>query len=175
MNKKDKIRYSCIMWTEYLGCLEDGPCTDGFFSCTKCEFDYCYNCFLMEAGLKKAELKKSYIENEAKKEAKKKEEKEEKKEEGEEKEFVDHKHLKITFCSGDKDEEAYNDYYKTMPWDTMGYDKDEYKKLQDKYGINGIPALILLKEDGTMVHKQCRGDVSKGPMAMMDWIKKLSP
>jgi len=121
--------YGCDLSGKYKFCAGGGRSSKGVFHCTPCTYDLCHNCFLMEAGLKKAELKKSYIENEAKKEAKKKEEKEEKKEEGEEKEFVDHKHLKITFCSGDKDEEAYNDYYKTMPWDTMGYDKDEYKKL----------------------------------------------
>ena len=81
--------------------------------------------------------------------------------------------VEIEFVSGDQDENAYNGYYKTMPWESRGYNKDGYKKLMDTYGLRGIPALILLAEDGeTAVSKDARGHVtSKGLGAYTHWAE----
>jgi len=35
-----------------------------------------------------------------------------------------------------------------MPWDTIGYDKKRYSDLMSKFGLSGIPALVLLKGNG---------------------------
>ena len=58
-----------------------------------------------------------------------------------------------------------------MPWTSKGYDKANYSKLMDKYGLRGIPALIILGKDGeTLVSKDGRGDVmGKGLACIKEW------
>ncbi len=59
-----------------------------------------------------------------------------------------------------------------MPWDTIGYDRTKYGELMDKFGINGIPTLVLLKNDGTTAAStSARGDIGKGPSVMLSWIE----
>lgn len=42
----------------------------------------------------------------------------------------------------------------------------------EKYGIQGIPALVVIKKDGTIVTENGRGDVEKkGVNAFKDWNK----
>lgn len=66
----------------------------------------------------------------------------------------------IEFLSGDQDENAFNAYFASMPWvATAGYNRETYQKKMGTYGIRGIPTLVLLKGDGTMASKDCRGDV----------------
>lgn len=46
------------------------------------------------------------------------------------------------------------------------------RKLGEKYGIQGIPALVVIKKDGTIVTENGRGDVEKkGVNAFKDWSK----
>ena len=81
--------------------------------------------------------------------------------------------LKITFISGDTDEDAYNGYFATHPWTSDGYDKEKEQKLSDEYGVTGIPTLIVLNKDGkTVATNDARMDVSKlGPLeCMQKWI-----
>ena len=61
-----------------------------------------------------------------------------------------------------------------MPWDTIGYDKPKYSTLMEKYGIRGIPTLVLLGKDGeTAVSTTARGDIGKGLAAMNDWMEAV--
>ncbi len=54
-----------------------------------------------------------------------------------------------------------------MPWGTTGFDKDRYQVLMDKFGIRGIPTLVLLAKDGeSAVSMKARGDISKGVGAL---------
>lgn len=47
-----------------------------------------------------------------------------------------------------------------------------FRKLGEKYGIQGIPALVVIKKDGTIVTENGRGDVEKkGVNAFKDWSK----
>jgi len=42
--------------------------------------------------------------------------------------------------------------------------------LKQKFGVSGIPALIVMKSDGTLVTKDGRAAVQgKGPAAVKDW------
>lgn len=55
-----------------------------------------------------------------------------------------------------------------MPWSSDGYDKETYSKLMTKYGLRGIPCLVVLKEDGeTAATTTGRGDVENGPFVAM--------
>lgn len=58
-----------------------------------------------------------------------------------------------------------------MPWTSKGFNQDNYNKLMEKYEINGIPTLIVLKEDGeTAAEKAGRADVGKGPIGFKKWL-----
>lgn len=47
-----------------------------------------------------------------------------------------------------------------------------YRKLGKQFNIQGIPALIVIKKDGTVVSENGRGDVEKkGVNAYKDWSK----
>lgn len=61
-----------------------------------------------------------------------------------------------------------------MPWNSDGYDKDNYSELMKKYEVRGIPTLVVLKEDGeTAATTTARGDIEKGPFtAMAEWMEK---
>ena len=55
-----------------------------------------------------------------------------------------------------------------MPWSSDGFDKKNYSKLMDKYSINGIPTLVVLKEDGeTEATMTGESDIEKGPFVAM--------
>jgi nucleoredoxin len=64
--------------------------------------------------------------------------------------------------SGDQDEGAYNAYFASMPWVSDGFNREFYQKKMGEFGIRGIPTFVLLKKDGTMASKDCRGDVMGG-------------
>ena len=82
-------RYGCDLRGKHSTCPGGGASSKGVFHCKPCSYDVCPSCFLLEAGLKEVPKKKD---------AEKVEKKEEKEDDGE---YVNHKHLKITFVSGD--------------------------------------------------------------------------
>ena len=56
-----------------------------------------------------------------------------------------------------------------MPWSSDGYDKENYSKLMKKFGIRGIPCLVILNEDGeTAATTKGRGDVDNGPFMALE-------
>ena len=73
----------------------------------------------------------------------------------------DEKVLEIIFVSSDKDDEAFNEYYGTMPWIALDFkERDKKAEWSKTFGINGIPTLVLLKSDGTKLIDNARGDVA---------------
>ena len=59
-------------------------------------------------------------------------------------------------------------------WLAVQHNSDLAKTLKTKFGIQGIPALIVCKSDGSVITKEGRADVQKaGPEGMKQWIKKL--
>ena len=66
-------------------------------------------------------------------------------------EKVEAKNMQITFMSGDSDEKTFNEYYATMPWkaDAFAESKKKYGVLMSKFGLKGIPCLMILKGDGS--------------------------
>ena len=49
-----------------------------------------------------------------------------------------------------------------------------FRSLSSKYGVSGIPALVVVKDDGTVITKDARSDVqSKSPkQAFTAWKGK---
>ncbi|CAF0789034.1 unnamed protein product [Adineta steineri] len=58
------------------------------------------------------------------------------------------KNFDIIFVSSDRDEAAFNDYYKDMPWLALSFkDRKNKEELSKKFNISGIPTLILIDGD----------------------------
>ena len=65
--------------------------------------------------------------------------------------------VSIEFMSVDTDDYAYNRYFATMPWTSNGLNEYESNKKMRKFGIKGIPRLVLLNKCGLCVaYKKCR-------------------
>lgn len=69
--------------------------------------------------------------------------------------------LEIVFVSSDHDEAAFNEYYGSMPWTAVPFaDRDCARNLGQKYGVRGIPTLIVLNSEGNVVDRDGRSTVS---------------
>jgi len=58
------------------------------------------------------------------------------------------KQIEIVFCSFDKKEDQYNDYYKEMPWATFPFSDSHVQDLGQKFEVEGIPNLCIVSKDG---------------------------
>ncbi|KAK3090271.1 hypothetical protein FSP39_010544 [Pinctada imbricata] len=73
----------------------------------------------------------------------------------------DKKRFEVVFASSDRDEESFKEYFKEMPWLAIPFSENETKqKAATKYGIRGIPTLIILKKNGEMLSNEGRGHVA---------------
>ncbi|KAL9226928.1 hypothetical protein vseg_002685 [Gypsophila vaccaria] len=55
--------------------------------------------------------------------------------------------LEIVFISSDRDEGAYIEHYKDMPWLAVPYDMITYRRLARHFNVKHIPALVPLSSD----------------------------
>src|SRR3569623_766638 len=61
------------------------------------------------------------------------------------------KQVEIIFVSADRDPAQFHEYFQTMPWLSIPYENQGVRNsLSQKYGIQGIPALILVDRQGNM-------------------------
>lgn len=71
--------------------------------------------------------------------------------------------FEIIFLSSDRDEGSYKEYFSEMPWIAPAFNEGETKQtLSSKYGVTGIPTLVILKPDGSLKTKDGRGMVMSG-------------
>lgn len=71
--------------------------------------------------------------------------------------------FEIIFLSSDKDDEAFREYFGTMPWLALPYELRELKDdLSSIFKVNGIPTLALVKGDGTLITSEGRKAVGYG-------------
>ncbi|VDK87277.1 unnamed protein product [Onchocerca ochengi] len=89
-------------------------------------------------------------------------------------EEVDNDQFEIVFVSLDRSEEDLNNYLKEShgDWYHIPFGSDEIEKLKSKYETAGIPMLIVIKSDGTVITKSGRTDVSdKAPsQTLSSWL-----
>lgn len=73
--------------------------------------------------------------------------------------------LEIVFVSSDKDEEAFKEYFKEMPWHAVAYsDRDRKTKLSSKFKVRGIPTLVFLDgQTGNIVSSDVRSALREDP------------
>ena len=77
--------------------------------------------------------------------------------------------------SSDKSTEEMFSYMKEShgDWLAVELNSDLSNTLKQKYGVRGIPTLVVVKPDGTLVTKEGRGDVTcKQPKHAVEfWMK----
>jgi thiol-disulfide isomerase/thioredoxin len=87
----------------------------------------------------------------------------------------DHKDdFEIVFVSSDRSPQAQMGYMEeaNMKWLTLPHRGKAANSLAGKYGVKGIPALIIVSPDGETITKNGRGDVSGNPKgALAKWTK----
>jgi len=68
--------------------------------------------------------------------------------------------FEIVFVSSDRDESAFDSYYSEMPWLVLPYsDRDSKNALSECFGVSGIPSLVLLDRDQSVITLNGRGAV----------------
>ena len=85
------------------------------------------------------------------------------------------RNFEVVFVSSDRNTKAQMDYMKetNMKWFTLPHRSDAANALAKKFEVRGIPALIIVSEDGKTITKNGRGDVSGNPKgALKSWEKK---
>lgn len=77
------------------------------------------------------------------------------------KSYAEEKNLEIIFISSDRNKNAFEDYYKEMPWLTLDYeDRKKKDDLTKQYQITGIPTLILFDGDsGEILCQDARDEI----------------
>ena len=72
------------------------------------------------------------------------------------------KQLEVIFVSIDGNQDAFERNYAEMPWLAIPYtDEARISSLKQRYGINGIPTLVILDPQGSLVTYEGRKDIMK--------------
>lgn len=83
------------------------------------------------------------------------------------------KQIEIIFIPCDRDANEFKGYYNEMPWLTLPFGDERCESFSDEYGCQGIPYLVILKPDGSLVTKTGREDVrSSKDAAIQKWLEK---
>jgi len=79
------------------------------------------------------------------------------------------KPFEIIFVSSDQDEDSFKEYFGSMPWKAISFEKEDVRTaLGEKFGIRGIPALIVLNSEGKVISKDGRAEVMKSKEKAFD-------
>jgi len=83
------------------------------------------------------------------------------------------KQIEIIFISCDTEFDQYKEYYHEMPWLSLPYGDTRNDALSEEYECEGIPYLVILNSDGSLVTKTGTEDVgSSGESAIKKWLGK---
>lgn len=80
----------------------------------------------------------------------------------------------VVFLSADKDEEAFTDYYKSMPWKAVPFkDRKGFSAVSEAYGIGGYPTVVVIDKDLNMITDNGRfGVMTDADAKELPWPKK---
>lgn len=74
------------------------------------------------------------------------------------------KGLDVVFVSSDRDESSFKEYFADQPWHALEYSQRQVKEeLSEALGINGIPSLVIIDKDFSVINKDGRAAVSNDP------------
>ena len=84
------------------------------------------------------------------------------------------KPFEIVFVSSDRDANGMFGYMREykMPWLAVPYGSKAQKSLGGKYGVRGIPTLVIIDSDGETITTNGRGEVGRGVAVFDSWAKK---
>ena len=81
------------------------------------------------------------------------------------------KTFEVIFFSGDKTDEQYNKYFAEMPWLGLPRGDPRIATVAKKFEVRGVPRLIVLKPDGTVVESNAVKKItSDGPAAIEEYL-----
>merc|ERR1719321_2088739 len=61
-------------------------------------------------------------------------------------------------------EPSFDEYFAEMPWQALPYEKRAEKTfLSDTFGVQGIPAFVVLNNDGTLITTDGRSKIAEDP------------
>lgn len=80
----------------------------------------------------------------------------------------------VVFVSADQDQSAFDEYFAEQPWYAVPYENQEQRDaLNEKFNIRGIPALLVVNQEGEVVSKEGRPEVIKNKEKVFDlWESK---
>lgn len=82
--------------------------------------------------------------------------------------------FEVVFCSNDGKDDAFLRNYQEMPWKAVPYSDDQrIQNLKQKFGISGIPSLVVLDKNGDVVSYDGRADIQNNQDGAFEmWQKK---
>jgi nucleoredoxin len=82
--------------------------------------------------------------------------------------------FELVFVSSDRDDAGFDEYFGSMPWTAMPFSERAKKaELSSRYGVQGIPSLVVLNKDGSVISKNAREALMGDPTgASFPWIPK---
>ena len=82
--------------------------------------------------------------------------------------------FEVVFVSSDQSPEAQQKYMKgyDMNWPAIPHDSPLRQQLQEKYDVQGIPSLVIVDDQGNLITKEGRSQMSgpDGAKALEEWI-----
>lgn len=80
-----------------------------------------------------------------------------------------HNDLEIVFVSSDRDEASFEQYFSEMPWVALPYsERSTAETLSSEFKVRGIPTLIVLDKEGSLITAEGRHSVLSEP-ARFPW------
>jgi nucleoredoxin len=83
--------------------------------------------------------------------------------------------FEVVFVSSDQSAEAQQKYMKSydMEWPAVAHDSPLREQLQQKFGIQGIPSLVIVDDQGNLITKDGRSEMngsdSDARQALREW------
>ncbi len=85
------------------------------------------------------------------------------------------KDLAVIFCSGDKTEELYTEYYEEQPWHALPFKDARLATLAKKFEVRGVPRLIVVDQAGNVIEQNgVQKVMMEGPSAIEEYISKAA-
>jgi nucleoredoxin len=84
------------------------------------------------------------------------------------------KEFEIIFCSSDRDQKSFDEYFGEMPWAAVPFsDRGRKAALSKMFDVSGIPAFIIIDENGKTINGNGRSAVDADPEgAEFPWSPK---
>ncbi len=84
---------------------------------------------------------------------------------------ADEKLFEVVFCSGDKTQEVYDQYYGEQPWLSLPFKDARLAGIAKRFEVKGVPRLIIVKPDGTVIASSAVDKVkNEGPGAIEEFL-----